>query len=230
MLFPSSIILMEAVNTAATASTAAGSFRSRRVPVITSVDSVPTEQMGSSGGLDNLANSGQDHLYLSRTCDRHKLSSRIKQNLVTCSSRWARWHYLWVTPHRAGKFPQVALGSFCFILLSTGYTLPLVWRSRPPFIWNQRVLQWYVPLIIRVTIYKFQHWQDRSIKRTIVINLRLVKSCFFLRTWHPGAPRKQFAFPKWRPHISCITAPNNGRHQDVGWSEPWLLQLVLFLT
>lgn len=61
MLFPSSIILMEAVNTA---STAAGSFRSRRVPVITSVDSVPTEQMGSSGGLDNLANSGQDHLDL----------------------------------------------------------------------------------------------------------------------------------------------------------------------
>lgn len=69
MLFPSSIILMEAVNTA---STAVGSFRSRRGPVITSVDPVPAEQVGSSGlgGLDNLANSGQE-----------ALSSKIKQNL-----------------------------------------------------------------------------------------------------------------------------------------------------
>lgn len=75
MLFPSSIILMEAVNTA---STAVGSFRSRRGPVITSVDPVPAEQVGSSGlgGLDNLANSGQE-----------ALSSKIKQNLFLSLSQ-----------------------------------------------------------------------------------------------------------------------------------------------
>lgn len=66
---------MEAVNTA---SIAVGSFRSRRGPVITSVDPVPAEQVGSSGlgGLDNLANSG-----------REALSSKIKQNLFLSLSQ-----------------------------------------------------------------------------------------------------------------------------------------------
>ncbi|KAG1763678.1 hypothetical protein EDD22DRAFT_846263 [Suillus occidentalis] len=144
MLFPSSIILMEAVNTA---STAVDSFRSRRGPVITSVDPVPAEQVGSSGlgGLDNLANGGQDHFYLYLTHvigiveqDQAELLPLIEPDGIICTTYQKRSDY-------------------------------------------QK---------------DYHYWSKTNEVLLLPSNL--------------ASPGKQFVFPKLRPHIPCITAPNNG--------------------